>query len=132
MTTEEKIKVMQAHIDGEYIEFRIKGEKLWEDCGIPAWNWQEFEYRTKPKLKRPTYRPYKDTDEMIADYKERFKVDVPPYAIPLIWIESEITRLITDYIKWDCYTGNTKWSMLELFEICTYLDGSPIGKLVEE
>ena len=140
MTTEEKIKVMQAHIDGEYIEFRIKGEEVWEDCGIPAWNWQEFEYRIKPEEKKPTYRPYKDTDEMIADFKERFKVNVPSYAMPLIWLKYEGLyskvneyHLVTYYAdNSECALGETMYKIGELFNHFTYLDGSPCGKLVEE
>lgn len=135
MTTAKKIAVMQAHIDGEYIEFRIKGEKLWEDCGIPAWNWQEFEYRTKPKLKKPTYRPYKDTDEMIADYKERFNIDVPCYAKPLIWVEwkdGNITKFINAFRETRVTIEEHTVSLDYMYEVYVYLDGSPVGKLVEE
>lgn len=135
MTTAEKIAVMQAHIDGEYIEFRIKGEKLWEDCGIPAWNWQEFEYRTKPKLKKPTYRPYKGTYEMIADYEERFCVKAPPYAMPLIWIRFEdnsAAKLITAFRADHVIIDGNVVSLGYIHHAYVYIDGSPCGKLVEE
>lgn len=136
MTTAKKIAVMQAHIDGEYIEFRVKGEKLWEDCGIPAWNWQEFEYRTKPKLKKPTYRPYINTDEMIEDFKERYGGPNPSFANPLIWVKAEsFTSLITAYENkgvWLLGFNYVPINLERLFKDCTYLDGTPCGKLVEE
>lgn len=138
MTTEEKIRVMQAHIDGEYIEFRIKGEKVWTDCGNPLWDWQEFEYRTKPKLKTLTDRPYKDTTEMIDDYKTRFGVNCPPYAMPLIWVkytnkyrDGYEQHLVTYFGKTVCALGETMYDMETLYNEFTYLDGSPIGKMVE-
>lgn len=135
MTIAEKIKVMQAYEDGKYIEFRLKGEEVWADCGNPIWDWNEFVYRIKPEVKKPTYRPYKDTCEMIDDYKTRFGVNCPPYAMPLIWIrweDNSATKLITafraDHVTID---GNVV-SLGYIHHAYVYIDGSPIGKLVEE
>lgn len=137
MTTEEKIKVMQAYVDGKQIQTRaalFKGN--WVDVNIePSWDWALNDYRIKPEVKKPTYRPYKDTEEMIADYKERFKVDVPPYAMPLIWIRLEdnsaakfITAFRADHVTID---GNVV-SLGYIHHAYVYIDGSPCGKLVEE
>ena len=51
MTTEEKIKVMQAYTRGEEIERRSANceEDEWAFAGLPVWNWDNFEYRIKPK-----------------------------------------------------------------------------------
>lgn len=80
--------------------------------------------------KEPKYRPYKDTEEMIADYKERFNVsNVPSFCMPLIWVRSgNICSLMTNMIFGGCMCENMK----ELFETRTYLDGSPCGKEVTE
>lgn len=52
-TTQEKIAVMQAHVDGKKIEFRLRHtDNNWEPV-VPeykAWNWSIYEFRIKPKL----------------------------------------------------------------------------------
>ena len=142
MTTEEKIKVMHAYVDGKQIQTRsnlIKNSLFksdWVDMSIePSWDWVINDYRIKPEPKKPTYRPYKDTDEMIADIKERFKVDLSSYAIPLTWIKRRGMyeySLITDYNDDTVRIDNMSWDFAELFKHYIYLDGSPCGKLVEE
>ncbi len=78
---------------------------------------------------KPQYRPYKDTEEMIADYKKRFNIsDVPSFCMPSIWVKSgNICSLITNMLL----GGDVHESMEELFETRTYLDGSPCGKEIE-
>lgn len=86
----------------------------------------------KPKEKK--YRPYKDTDEMIADFLERYNSysgnankENPMYN-PLIWIKDKaigVEELITQSFG-DSANGR---SMEQLFKEFTYLDGSPCGKL---
>lgn len=44
--TEDKIKVMQAYIDGRPIEYRNKStDSWWSAPKIPSWNWYEYDYR---------------------------------------------------------------------------------------
>lgn len=85
--------------------------------------------------KEPRYRPYKDTDEMIADWRERFKPkDWPSYSMPLIWIIWDDMKSYIDGFSRNTVSirGYTR-DMDELFrEGCTYLDGSPCGKEVTE
>ena len=51
-TTEEKMKVMQAHLDGLEIELRLGSHSNWEEVKKgPLWNWNDFDYRIKPKEK---------------------------------------------------------------------------------
>lgn len=81
--------------------------------------------------KEHQYRPYKDTEEMIADYKERFNVsNVPPFCMPLIWVKyRDLCSLITGIMpKFVVIEGDEYESMEDLFEAYTYLDGSPCGK----
>lgn len=47
MCTENKIKIMQAYLDGKEIEFRCYSCISWNDCTKPTWNWGEVQYRIK-------------------------------------------------------------------------------------
>jgi hypothetical protein len=48
MDTKDKIKIMQAYVDGETIEARRKNTKGWFPTE-PIWDWVDYEYRIKPK-----------------------------------------------------------------------------------
>ena len=56
-TTQDKIKVMQAFVDGKAVEARFREEPFpWAPSGWfdvkkddPHWNWRELEYRVKPR-----------------------------------------------------------------------------------
>ena len=63
MTTQEKIEVMKAYEDGKTIQAYSGFE--WKNIRNPSWDWAHNDYRIKPEEK---YRPYKDSDEMIADF----------------------------------------------------------------
>lgn len=83
--------------------------------------------------KEPQYRPYKDTDEMIDDYKKRFNVThVPAISMPFIWIKEDgATYLITEFCLRVVCLGSLIVSLQSLFDRFTYLDGSPCGKVEE-
>ena len=53
MNTEDKIKVMQAYVDGKDIEWVTKGSDNWT-LACDVWNWIEFFYRIKPEVKEMT------------------------------------------------------------------------------
>ena len=84
--------------------------------------------------KEPSYRPYQDTDELIEDWKTRFKVGQwRSHAMPLIWVRSKATCLRTLVSGYDLYSvvfSGTKVGFRDLFDNYTYLDGSPCGKEV--
>ena len=85
--------------------------------------------------KEPKYRPYEDTDEMVADWKTRFKVGPwPSRSMPLVWVMSSnrIKSIITDFMKYGVRAFGLVKTMKELYEDYTYLDGSPRGKEVTE
>lgn len=57
-TTQEKIAVMQAFVEGKEIQqrpWRLRigaapaDDKIWEDSLFPSWNWSIIEYRIKPE-----------------------------------------------------------------------------------
>jgi hypothetical protein len=52
MTTKEKIAVMQAFVDGHFIECRkLHTADEWREA-YPKWDWQAMEYQSK------VYSPY--------------------------------------------------------------------------
>lgn len=134
MTTAEKIAVMQAFEDGEKIECAdLCRPNNWTGLKHPLWNWQDYKYRIKPK--EPHYLPYKDTEEMIVDYRQRFKVKSPPHAMPLIWVKHIVSgeiMFITVFGRDYVYSHNSVYGLNYLYKECTYLDGSCVGKLMEE
>lgn len=128
MTTKEKIAVMQAYVDGNKIQISEHGAEKWVDCLVdPSYDWVHCDYRVKPEEK---YRPYKDYHEMVEDFCERFGVNCPKYAMPLIWIKNKES----DYVYMiNAFQGyNSKDAMENYFKNYTYLDGSSVGKKVEE
>lgn len=85
------------------------------------------------RAKEDEWRPYKDTDEMIADFRERFKVSCSDYELPSIWVEHKISRakcLITDFCTTVISMSSDDILLSKLFDSYMYLDGSPCG--VEE
>lgn len=49
-TTQEKIAVMQAHVDGKTIQVRSNGSWSWSESYNPRWNWCDFDYRVAPEI----------------------------------------------------------------------------------
>ena len=47
LNTLEKIKVMQAFEDGEFIEAARYGQDAWFKAAAPSWNWFDYDYRIK-------------------------------------------------------------------------------------
>lgn len=90
--------------------------------------------------KEPTYRPYKDTAEMIADWTERFMVDeIADFCMPMIWVKDKPafltvgvgTHLIVEILDCVVRLSNSIVNLQNLFDYYTYLDGSPCGKVEE-
>lgn len=44
-----KIEVMDAHLKGQPIEYRYRHDQSWKPTRDPVWNWEEYDYRTRPK-----------------------------------------------------------------------------------
>lgn len=78
-------------------------------------------------------RPYRDSDEMVEDFKKRFNVIVMPYEMPLIWIKIKDTDKKYLVVRFAssltiCHNIEVYAPTLEdLVEGYTYLDGSPCG-----
>ena len=82
------------------------------------------------RTKEKKWRPYKDTDEMINDYKKRFNVDCPEHELPLIWVKdrpSGTKNLVTAYSDEIVCLSTASYKLPKLFDYCIYLDGTPCG-----
>ena len=82
------------------------------------------------------YRPFKDTDELIAYWDKHYgNGNRPEYTMPLIWVKKDTGNvfLITGYDKdeYVCLSDDWWLSMKELFEQCEFLDGNCCGKVKE-
>lgn len=83
-------------------------------------------------------RPYKDTDEMIEDFKRRYNSyggwsgkNNPMYC-PLIWIKRNYggdKHLVSCFGDNCVYISSSAFAMEELIGQFTYLDGTPCGIL---
>ena len=79
------------------------------------------------------YRPYKDTAEMLADYKKRFYIDCPNYEMLLIWLRIKINLaeyLVTSFCGEKIEISDSYEYLEDVLRRFTYIDGSPCG--VEE
>lgn len=149
-------EVKKAFNEGKKIEFCHRyAPGCWLDATTPTWN-ADIKYRVKTECPcadgidskacvgcehsedgKRIYKPYVTVDEFIQDYQERFPTAVPrpAYTMPLIWLKEKVGERINL-----CYAfvgncielGCGVYNMMELFEDWTYLDGSPIGVLIEK
>lgn len=57
MNTAEKIKVMQAYLEGKQLQVKYQNHQLWGNHADtePYWDWRIYDYRIKPT---PEFRIY--------------------------------------------------------------------------
>ena len=143
MTREEILQgaeIMKAYVEGKQLQYKYYTFDAWTDCDNPQFNFELFQYRIKPEVKEPTYRPYKDCEEMIADYRDKYSpiVRQDQYKLYMdnIWLRNKDNNGVVQIIGFlDGYVhfcNSFGYCDLEhLFKKFTYLDGSPVGKLEE-
>ena len=64
-TTQEKIAVMQAHVDGKPIQV-CSNACDWMEASIPHWNWRDFNYRVAPEILKIYIYRRKNGDTVIG------------------------------------------------------------------
>ena len=133
-TTKEMIEVMQSYLRGEIIvtHYLYDPKDYWITCGTPIWDWNNFDYRVKPKTK---YVPFDTAEEFLAAQRLHGDRLISTYFIePLkfndIYINADGIVLIRT--KDECgadfdYFGDLK----DLFKKFKFSDGTPCGKEVE-
>lgn len=127
MTTQEKIAVMKALVEGKEIEHAsLLDLSNWKPVAFPVWDWSHFDYRIKPEHPKPKYRPFKDVDEAFQATKER--------GDQLKRKDGITSRECPKYmalINFNDYDGLINGiGIKSLFDYYTFFDGAPFG--VEE
>lgn len=122
-TTEEKIAVMQAYVDGKKIQrTKLTIYQDWEDHPAPKWNWYYYDYRIKPE---PKCRPYASAKECFDEVKKHGG-----------WIKDrnhEVYYTITDVGNLGCRFNGRFFMYKDLFLCYDWADdGSPCGIMEEE
>lgn len=114
--TAERIKIMQAFVDGKQIEYRDSiGE--WRKTGSPVWS-PDTKYRIKPES---MYRPFKDKEECWQEIQKHQ---------PFGWIKAShgyfnIIGIMDDRINFGI---KDNWVNYEhMFKTYKFIDGTPFG-----
>ena len=114
--TVERIKIMQAFVDGKQIQYKDDGR--WKDVKDPMWS-SINEYRIKPE---PKYRPFKDVEECWQEMQKHQ---------PFGWLKHKTDNVYSFISKIDkdcCYFAvNVYWGFDTLFKTKTFIDGTPFG-----
>lgn len=121
--TAERIKIMQAYVDGKRIQYAEDDTDVWHNIDEPDW-YSDHEYRIKPE---PEYRPFKDADEC---WQEMLKHE------PFGWVRNKFNHngVVATIICLDSRKefrihtnfnhGNTSEDMINSF---IFADGAPFG-----
>lgn len=128
--TKDLIKIMQASLEGEVIEYRCKDSEnplSWLTHSGIDWDTYRFEYRIKPKSQ---YRPFKNEKECLEEMKNHQ---------PFGWIKSKngtttnkfmfINALKIDGIS---ICVNVDFSYSDSVKYYTFVDGTPFGMKVTD
>lgn len=115
------LPVLQAFAEGKEIEIRVKDKwyRVLEICNET----NPQDYRIKPE---PTYRPFKDAEEC---WQEMLKHQ------PFGWVKEKErnVRTIINYIHDDGVMFSCGSVLFErLFDVYTFVDGTPFGMKEEE
>lgn len=127
MTKEElqnAIKVMQAYIDGEKIEWTyINDDKVWYLINLPTWNWDKYKYRIKLESK---YRPFASSEEY---WNEMLKHQ------PFGWVKNQgLYRNIANVMSYSITFADNEARDVnyeQAFKNYTFTDGTPFGIKIE-
>lgn len=123
--TVERIKVMQAFVNGKAIEERrISFDHTeWVDNNNPEWRWDKFDYRIKPESK---YRPFNNARECWEEMQKHQ---------PFGWISNGelLFNIISigEGITIHNSISNCGYSFKGAVSL-TFADGTPFGILEEE
>ena len=130
MNISKKIEIMKAYSEGKHIESRvINGIGDWKECLNPTWNFENNEYRIKPKQVRPY--TLKELIEAIKIHGPIIKLYEEGYEAVYYTIVSfsrediGIVDAYNEEINYDSYKDYTleTWSWAD--------DDSPIGVIEE-
>lgn len=134
---EERIKVMQAYLDGKDVEFYDEKSGEWKLIFNPSWS-HHLRYRIKPEA---TYRPFDNAQECIEELKKHE---------PFGWVKNADDEVYDNILfvndetdedgnivkgKEACNVRTESGGCQDFgyyFEFYTFLDGTPFGIKVED
>lgn len=125
-TTKEMIDVMQAYVRGEEIEERYFDESkdYWVACGTPIWDWNNLDYRVKPKKK---YVPFETAEEFLEAQRNNGYLVSNKGKFLEAYINGRDTVIISNP-----YSREFELiSLNDLFKNYGFKDGTPCGKEVK-
>ena len=128
-TTKEKIEVMQAYEIGEKIEVRYlyDHKDYWIACGTPIWDWNNFDYRIKPKK---IYVPFDTPEEFLTAYRKHGEFIENKESGEKMNAYVDKNGIVILSTALNCtYTFE---SLRTLFGCYQFSDGTPCGKEIEE
>lgn len=109
--TKERIKVMQAYIDGKEIEVQsLSG--AWFLTTNPAWS-PDKKYRIKTE-----YRPFKNNEECWEEMQKHQ---------PFGWVKYKETKSLIKEVSSICVEIDKNYYFFEAIEVFTFADGTPFG-----
>lgn len=121
--TAERIKVMQAYVDGKNIQWAYNSTDIWHDTDYPYWE-PNVNYRIKPESK---YRPFHNTDECWREMQKH-----QPFGI----MSSKNRK---DYMSFKSlndegcdFCGYEGESFESAFDDIQFADGTPFGIKTEQ
>ena len=124
-TIKEKIEVMQAYERGEQIEFTYEGIE-WRNASNPAWDWNHFDYRVKPKTK---YIPFDTAEEFLTAYRKHGEFIENKESSEKMNAYIDKNGIVILSTALNCtYTFE---NLRTLFRCYKFSDGTPCGKEVK-
>lgn len=123
--TKNLIKIMQASLEGEVIEYRCKDSEnplSWLTHSGIDWDTYRFEYRIKPK---PQYRPFKDRKECWNEMKNHQ---------PFGWVEvdGDYENIVEFNKNEEVFVNSRYYDWNASYKNITFADGTPFGMKVTD
>lgn len=133
--TAERIKIMQAYVDGKRIQYAEDDTDVWHNIDEPDWH-SDYEYRIKPE---PKCRPFKNADECWQEMLKhqpfgwvKRKGNKPSYELLACISENnennEAPVCFASYGSVDRGVVIRSSSRFDkMFNVFTFADGAPFG-----
>ena len=128
-TTKEMIDVMQAYERGEKIEvhYLYDNKDYFISCGTPVWDWNNFDYRVKPKK---SYVPFHTPEEFLTAYRKHGEFIENKETGEKMNAYVDKNGIVILSTALNCtYTFE---SLRTLFGCYKFSDGTPCGKEVKK
>ena len=123
--TKDLIKIMQAYLEGEVIECKLRSENppsKWFTHSGDSWNSDNYMYRIQPT---PQYRPFKDRKECWNEMKNHQ---------PFGWVEvdGDYENIVEFNKNEEVFVNSRYYNWNASYKNITFADGTPFGMKVTD